>query len=148
MHTVVQIDINASPSSVWKVISDIENSAGVITGIQKIEIHNKPASGIVGLKWKETRTMFGKTATEVMWVTDAVEKERYSVRAESHGAVYLTDFRIEVEDGTVLLSTEFRSEPQSPGAKIMDFLFGGMMRKATASAFMDDLADIKRAVEG
>ena len=36
-----------------------------ITNIININILNKPVDGIVGLKWEETRKMFGKEATEV-----------------------------------------------------------------------------------
>ena len=147
MHTLVRIDIESTPSKIWKVITDIENSVTTIRGIQKIEVLEKPESGLTGFKWRETRTMFGKEATEVMWITGAEENRSYSVRAESHGSVYLTDFRIEEEDGAVMLTTEFRSEPQSFGAKLMNGLFGKMMRKATAAAFLEDLEDIKKAVE-
>lgn len=147
MKASVQININASAAAVWNVITDIKNCMDVISGIEAIEIHNMPESGLVGLKWKETRTMFGKTATEVMWITDSVENERYSVRAESHGSVYLTDLRLESEDSRVLLTYEFRSEPRTGGAKFMDILFGRMMRKATAKGLMNDLEDIKKAVE-
>lgn len=147
MHTLVQIDIESTASKVWKVITDFENSVNTIRGIQKIEVLEKPETGLVGFKWRETRTMFGKEATEVMWITDMEENRSYSVRAESHGAVYLTRFGIEEEDGKVLLTTEFRSEPRTFGAKLMNVVFSRMMRKATASAFLEDLEDIRKAAE-
>jgi len=43
-----------------------------------IEVLEKPDAGFVGFKWKETRKMFGKEATEIMWITDSVENEYFS----------------------------------------------------------------------
>ena len=85
MKINVDIVINGSNEKVWEVIADIEHSPEVISGIEQVEVLEKPADGLVGLKWKETRTMFGKTATEVMWITDVEEGTSYSTRAESHG---------------------------------------------------------------
>lgn len=47
--------------------------------------HENTASGLVGLKWRETRMLFGKEATAEKWITDAVENECYKTRAESDG---------------------------------------------------------------
>jgi hypothetical protein len=59
----VQITINASKASVWATITDIENAAKTVSGIDDIEIVEKPANGLVGLRWRETRMLFGKPAT-------------------------------------------------------------------------------------
>lgn len=77
MKIAIDIDIKAPKEQVWKVITDIENSVNTITGIDDIEILNKPIDSIVGLKWKETRTIFGKSATEIMWITEAKENNYY-----------------------------------------------------------------------
>ena len=148
MNTMVQVEIDGDIGKVWNLVTDIENSPGIINGIDAVEILNKPDNGLVGLKWKETRTLFGKTATEIMWITDAVEQSNYAVRAESHGSVYLTDFRLEGRDGRVLLSTSFRSEAQSFMARLFNALLGRMMSKATAKALLEDLHDIRKAIEG
>ena len=89
MEVATSVLIQAPRAAVWKRITDIEHAPQTISGIEKVEILERPASGLVGLKWKETRTMFGKTATETMWITDAVEPEFYKTRAESHGAIYV-----------------------------------------------------------
>lgn len=147
MKARAEIEISAAKEMVWKVITDIDNTANVISGIESVEILNRPESGFVGFKWKETRIFMGKTATEIMWVADSTEFSQYSVRAESHGSVYLTDFQINDSISPLVLSVEFRSIPNTFGARFMDFLFGGMMTKATEKAFMADLEDIKKEVE-
>ena len=147
MNTEVQVEINGTREDVWKVITDIEYSVNTINGIEKIEVLEKPADGIVGLKWRETRTMFGRTATEVMWITDAVENKSYKTRAESHGAVYITTFDLSEEDEKVHLTMNFKGVPQTFGAKIMAALTSGMIKKSTEEALMNDLMDIKAKVE-
>jgi len=74
--------INAPKEAIWGVITDIENATKNLNGVEKVEILEQPSDGLVGLKWIETRTIFGKTATETMWITEAVENKFYQTRAE------------------------------------------------------------------
>jgi len=141
-----QITINSTKDKVWKIITDIENSNTFITGIEKIEILEQNGKEFNGLKWKETRTMFGQTATEIMWITDSKEKESYSTRAESHGAIYITEFTLKEKEGATELSMDFSSKSVTFKAKLLSVMFFIFMR-ATKKAFRDDLIDIKAAVE-
>ena len=129
--------IAGSKAQVWNVITDIEKSPSFITGIEQVEILEQPKNGLVGLKWKETRTMFGQTATEIMWVTDAEEHVSYQTRAESHGAVYKSGFMLNEENGKTRLTMSLMSVITNP-----------IFKNATAKAFKQDLNDIKRRVEG
>ena len=147
MTISVQIQIDVSKEKIWQVIADIENSTNVISGIEKIEILEKPSDGLVGLKWKETRTMFGKTASEIMWITDAEEPSYYRTRAESHGAVYITELRITERESSSILTMTFTAEIVKLGAKIMWAMMGFMMRGSTKKALQQDLNDIKAAAE-
>ena len=142
-----QIEIQAPKEAIWQVISDIENAVKNVSGIEKIEILEKPAEGLVGLKWRETRTLFGSTATEVMWITEAVENEFYQTRAESHGAVYISRMYITEQEGKCWLAMEFQSRAQTFGARLMGALMGWMMKSSTAKALQQDLQDIKAVVE-
>ncbi len=148
MQVNVSTDISATPSKVWKIITDIENSQATISGIDKVEVL-EPAKGpsITGLKWKETRTMFGREATEVMWITEAKANSHYDTRAESHGAVYTTRMVVEKIDGGTRLSMTFNGEPQTRGAKIMWALTGWMAKGAMRKTCAKDLDDIKAAAE-
>jgi len=147
MQLSVQIQIDGSREEIWKVITDIENCADRISGIEEVEILEKPEAGLVGLKWKETRTMFGKSATEVMWITDVVENESYDVRAESHGAVYSSKLSIVEEGGSLILRMDFGGEAQTFMAKLMSAIMGMFFKGATEKAMLKDLEDIKAAVE-
>jgi len=148
MKINVEVPIQGSNEDIWKVITDIENSPANIKGIQKVEIHNNPGESLVGMKWTETRTLFGKTATETMWITDAEKNKYYKTRAESHGAVYTTHTNLFEKDGQTYLGMEFNSEAQSFAAKLMAGVFGLMFKNATRKALHRDLLDIKNVVEG
>jgi len=143
----VQVSINGAREKVWPVITNIENAHKTISGIEKIEVLEKPAEGLVGLKWRETRTLFGKTATEVMWITDARENESYSTRAESHGSVYKTNLALSEQGQNTQLTMEFEGVPQTFAAKLMSATMGIFFKGATKKALMQDLVDIKTAVE-
>ena len=148
MELSVNVDINAPRERVWRIITDIESASKVIDGISKVEVLEKPENGLIGLKWRETRMMFGKEATEVMWITGVVENESYETRAKSHGALYET--RTEVRDGEnggSVLSMSFRGTPLTTGAKLMWVFLGHMFRSSTRKALLEDLDCMKRAAE-
>lgn len=141
------VTINGSRASAWAAITDIENAAKVISGIQSIEIVERPATGLVGLRWRETRVLFGKPATVEKWITDAVEQEYYRTRAEDGGFVFTTTKRISESGGRLTLSETHETAPQGIRAQVMSIpmrlFFKGVIRKA----LLQDLNDIKAAVE-
>ena len=147
MALEVEVTIEGPKEEVWDVITDIENSPKTITGIEKVEILEKPGEGLVGLKWKETRTLFGRTATEIMWITDVEENEMYETRAESHGAVYISSLTVSEQEGKTRLTMDFDAAAQTLGAKVMAAITSVFFKNATKNAFMQDLVDIKAAVE-
>ncbi len=147
MAIEASVTINGSKEEVWRVITEIENSSRTITGIEKIEVLDKPATGLVGLKWRETRTLYGKQATEVMWITDAQEYEYYKTRAESHGAVYISRLALSGDGHQTQLTMEFDVLPQTFSAKVMSAIMGRFVNNATKTALEQDLKDIKAAVE-
>lgn len=146
METSASLKINATKEQVWAVVTDIDSAKQRIECILDIEVLERPDSGIVGLKWRETREMFGKQATETMWITEAKDNEYYVTEAENSGCLYHSTIRIiELEDG-VELAMSFKATPLSLFAKIMSpmmFMMKGMIKKA----FEKDLRDIKNILE-
>jgi carbon monoxide dehydrogenase subunit G len=147
MECSTSIEISKPRADVWEAITDIQNAAGMISGIMSLEVLENPETGLVGFKWKETRKMFGKEATEIMWVTDAEENEYYRTRAESHGSVYKTRLSLSDEGGRTRLTMTFTGEPRTMGAKVMSFFMGGLMKGSMEKELLKDLADIKKFVE-
>lgn len=147
MQCSTSIEISRPRADVWKAISDIQNAAGMISGILSLEVLENPDTGLVGFKWKETRKMFGKEATEIMWITDAEENEYYCTRAESHGSVYKTRLSLNDGAGQTRLTMAFTGEPQTMGAKVISFFMGGLMKGSMEKELLKDLTEIKKFVE-
>jgi len=146
MFAEVQVTINGSKAAVWAAITNIENASEIISGILKIEIVEKPANGLLGLKWRETRMLFGEPTTVEKWITDAAENEFYKTKAEDSGFVFITTMTISENSGGITLTSSHDSKPQGIGARIKSipmFLFKRVVRKA----ILQDLNDIKAAVE-
>jgi len=147
MKISVDTDIEAPRQRVWEIITDIEHANANISGIDLVEVLEKPADGLRGLKWRETRTMFGKRATEVMWITDVEEGRSYDTQAESHGSIYRSRLALDEEQDHTRLTMSFVGEPQNLAAKAMWLATGWMFKGATAKALRQDLRDIKAAAE-
>jgi len=105
MIVEAQVTINGSKAAIWAAITNIENASETISGIEKIEVLQKPANGLVGLRWRETRMLFGKPATAEKWITDAAENEFYKTKAEDQGFVYLCTKSISESSGGITLET-------------------------------------------
>src|SRR5215813_7606711 len=118
MIVEAQVTINGSRAAIWTTITDIANASETIKGIEEIEILEKPARGLVGLKWRETRMFFGKPAAVEKWITDAAENEFYRTRAESDGFVFLSTTSISESRGGITLTSTHEYLPQGFVARL------------------------------
>jgi hypothetical protein len=146
MFVEAQVTINGSKAATWAAITNIENASEIISGIENIEILEKPANGLVGLRWRETRMLFGEPATVEKWITEAAENEFYKTRAEDRGVAFITTMSISESSGGITLTSSHDTQPQGMAARLMSipmFLFKGVAKKA----LLQDLNDIKSAVE-
>lgn len=141
------VGIEAPPARVYEVVTDLENAAERISGIKSMEVLTDGPFG-VGTRFRETRVVFGKEATEEMEVVAVTPGEGYELRAESHGHVYKSFVRVRPEGSGSVLSMGFEGHPQGMAARIVGTLMGAMMRSQTKKMMDQDLADIKRAAEG
>ncbi|MBD80877.1 MAG: hypothetical protein CL840_18315 [Crocinitomicaceae bacterium] len=147
MELSVSVEINKPREEVWKAIVDFENCSNYIESITDLQVLEKPADTLIGFKWKETRVLFGKEATETMWITDYVENEYYQTRAESHGSIYKSWLSIEQVGDKSQLTMSFEGQAQSFFAKVFSVLMGSMMKGSMKKALLKDLNDIKGYLE-
>lgn len=135
--------IDASLKDVYEVFTDIENAENRLSDVTKVEIVERPDKGLKGLKWRETRVMFGKEATEEMWVNTAKKNSFYEVMADSQGVVYKTLFEFKKLKQGTKVKIKFEGKPYSLSAKILSVIalfFKGVTRKALERD-LDDLKD-------
>lgn len=144
----VQREIHAGPHAVWRVITDLDRAADVLSGVVKIE-RLEGVGYDVGVRWRETRRMFGKEVTEEMWVSAVDEPRSTTVSSESAGTVYTSVFTCEPSELGTVLSVDFSGRTESPslGQRVAWALFGKMGLKASETALKQDLADIATAAE-
>lgn len=146
LHCSTDRHIAAPPEALWALVSDLDRWAGTISAIRRVEKLTDGPLG-PGTRFRETRVMFGREATEVMTVDDFQPPHRMTFLAESHGSKYFSEIRFEPDAGGTRATIAFRAEPQSVGAKVMGVLMGPMMKGSIIKAFDADLADMQRAVE-
>ncbi|HIA48749.1 MAG TPA: hypothetical protein EYN96_12475 [Candidatus Hydrogenedentes bacterium] len=84
MKLRIEETIATPVKQVFETLSNIN-----ISGIQKVEILSDTTEG-EGHRWRETREMFGKEATEDMEITHYNPPLGYHVEASSHGMRYVT----------------------------------------------------------
>jgi len=147
MLVEAQVTIHGSKAAIWAVITNIESAAELISGIERIEVLERPAHGLVGLRWRETRMLFGKPATAEKWITDAADSEFYTTRAESNGFVFLSTMTIAESGGGMTLTSSHDSRPQGFVARLQSIPMGVLFKGVARRALLQDLNDIKSAVE-
>jgi hypothetical protein len=148
MIVEAQVTINGSKEAIWAAITNIENAAEIISGIENIEVIEKQANGLIGLRWRETRMLFGKPATAEKWITDAAENAFYKTRAEDNGFVFFSTMTIsDSGNGSFTLTSSHDSQPQGIIARLMSIPMGLLFKGVAKKAILQDLNDIKSAVE-
>lgn len=92
--TQVSRHVQASAVVVWQVITDLEGTARHLPGILRLERLSDDGPGTYrrGTRWRETRRMFGREASEVMEVAAVDPERRTDIVAEHDGVRYETGF--------------------------------------------------------
>jgi carbon monoxide dehydrogenase subunit G len=145
---VVQRRIAAGQDAVWAALTDLAGMERVLSGVSKVEVLTQGPFG-VGTRWRETRRMFGKDATEEMWVTASEPPRRYVVEAESHGTHYISEWRLTADGpASTTVGMTFTGVPSGGAAGLLARVLGGLGAKAVSRAIAKDLDDVAAAVEG
>ena len=142
----IKKQIQGPPEKVFEYAADLHKAADRISGIRKLEVLTDGPIG-VGTRWRETRMIFKKEATEEMEITAFEPPKSYSVGAESHGCRYLSDFRFHPNGEGTEVEWVFQAVPLTFMAKAMSVMMKPMMKSMTKMC-EKDLDDLKAAVEG
>ncbi|MFJ8536432.1 SRPBCC family protein [Streptomyces sp. NPDC093591] len=145
---VVERRIAAGQGRVWEAMTDLGGMADVISGVTRVEVLTEGGFG-VGTRWRETRRMFGKEATEEMWVTACEPPERYVVEAESHGSHYVSEWLLRPDGASATtVRMTFTAVASGGVTRLLARIMGGVGARAVSKAVAKDLDDIAAAVEG
>jgi hypothetical protein len=138
--------VSAPPQAVFQQAADFPRAADRIRGILRIEmLTDGPVR--VGTRFKETRMMFKRECTEQMEVSAFEPPHRYTLTSISCGCRYEATLRFTPARGGTDVEMTFDAQPLTFLAKLMSFMMRPMM-KSCMKLIAQDLADLKRAIEG
>ena len=143
----LQTTIAAAPDTVWDVLTDIPCWPLWLPNIVRLEMLGDGAFG-VGLRFRETRKMFGRNATEVFEVIALQSPGSLLLHVDgregsSRRGSYSFKYRLEPVAVGTCLHLDARIEGMGWFFRRVGKLFAGGFRRALAA----DLAAFKRHVE-
>lgn len=136
------LEIHAPPASVWAAMTDIEHCAGRIPAIKEIVMLTPGPVGL-GTRWRETRLMFGRDATETMEIYEWQPGVAYTAGATNCGCEYRATLRCKPHGQITILASEFNAKPLTLFAKFMGAVMMPFMKNAMRKALRGDLDAIK-----
>jgi carbon monoxide dehydrogenase subunit G len=145
MQVAVEAFINAPPDAAFRTAADIADWPRFISAIDAIEVLSPGAVG-VGTRFRETRAMFGRKATEEMTVAAIEPPRRLVLTARNHGTAYRAEHSLAPEGVGTRLTLTFEGRPVTLLARLLvpiGLLFMGTVKRQLES----DLADLKREAE-
>ncbi|MEU9996049.1 SRPBCC family protein [Streptomyces sp. NPDC048370] len=145
---VVERRVEAPPGPVWEVLTDLREMPRILNGVERVEVLTEGGFG-VGTRWRETRRMMGKEATEEMTVTEAEPPDRYVTVADSHGMHYVSEIALRpAGTGATTVRMTFSATPAEGNRMgFLAKLLSGLGAKAVSRALAKDLDDVAASVE-
>lgn len=141
--------VQARVERVWEVLTDVAHADQTLSGVEHVELMTEGPYR-VGTKWRETRRMFGKEATEQMQVTVAEGPTRTVIESDSPGVHYVTEFTLTPSSAAATRLRMSFTAVQGQASKLhmaLWRLFGRLGVKATEKVMAKDLADIAARAE-
>ncbi|MFD3947828.1 SRPBCC family protein [Streptomyces sp. NPDC058579] len=145
---VVERRIQAPPGPVWEAMTDLRGMERMLAGVERVEVLTEGGFG-VGTRWRETRKMFGKEATEEMTVTEAEPPDRYVTVADSHGMHYVSEIALRPDGAGATVARMTFSATPAAGSRMgfLAKLMSGLGAKAVSRALAKDLDDVAASLE-
>lgn len=142
----VEKHINSDPATVFTRATDVAAWPDSIPAVIKTEVLTEGPVG-EGTRFRETRKMFGKEASEEMTFSAFEPSSRYCLRCENHGARYEFEHLVTPDGDGTKLEMRGTIEATNPVSKVMMTLFAPM-RKQFVNQCTADLDHLKASIEG
>ncbi len=148
---VIHLDrqIYATPEQVWKILTDIEQSAETIRSVTNVQVLDGAESFGVGTRWREDRALMGHRGTEELEVTEAHEPSHFAVRTtRDKDVVTMTYTLTPLGQGTRLSLTLVDDMSARGVPSVLAWtLWGEVSMHSTRRMLMHDLDDVAQAAE-
>lgn len=148
MQIEVSRQVAAPAAAVWEVMTDLASAPDVMGSVIAVEILEGSSPLTLGTRWRETRRMFGREATEVMAVTAMDPGRWYTVTALSGSTTYRSTLGVDPHGADAsTLTMRFGATSSSFVSRALAATVGRMFLSSTRAALEADLADMARAAE-
>ena len=128
-------ELAASPHEIFRAMTDLDGAGEWMPGFVRIQRLGAPGELGVGSRWRETRRMFGKEATEEFEVTEVSPPERLRLRVDgSKGASGAGEFLFTYTLVPTVLGTLVTLDGEIRGLTgvmgVMGRVFSGIFKRA------------------
>jgi uncharacterized membrane protein len=145
-QVTVSRSIAAPADRVWAVFTDISAAPDNLSAVDAIELLT-PGPFAEQLRWKETRRIYGRTATEEMWVSALDAGRAYTVSAGATGTKYQSHFEF-VPTGDASTTVHFTFSGESHGvARVISAVMWPLFKRKLAKELSRDLDDLAKVCE-
>lgn len=137
--------IHASPAVVFDTFTNLDRATERVPSIVRIERLTPGAFGL-GTKFRETRVVFKREASETFEVTAFEPNQMFELTARSCGAMYQTQFRFAPTDAGTRVDVAMTIRAESFLAKLftpLSRMMMGMVKKCVAA----DVVALKKVAE-
>lgn len=138
--------VDRPPEMVFAQFTNFAEAANHVDAITRVEMLTDGPVGL-GTRFRETRMMFGKEATEEMEITAFEQNRLYTLGCESCGCEHAYTFRFEPERGGTRVRVEAEMKALNIGAKIVMPLMNLFMGGTIKQCLRDDLVQMKAVAE-
>jgi carbon monoxide dehydrogenase subunit G len=145
MELHVSREVAAPCERVWEIVTDLDAAPSVLSGVERLD----GGEGFgVGTRWRETRTMFGKRATEVMEVTAVEPSDRYTLVARHGKTTYTSGVSVApLGDDRCRVGMSFDAATSGVVGRVLGATLGRLFVGATRKGLQRDLDDIAAHAE-
>lgn len=137
--------IKADPARTFAVFADFRAADQRVEGIKKLEVLTDGPIG-KGTRFRETRIMFNREATEEMEITDFQPGRSYTVTCNSCGVAWNSTFKFEPDGQGTRVRLEMNCKPLTLFAKLMSPL-GSLMAGSLRKCIEKDMTDLRTYIE-
>jgi len=134
-----------APQRAFAAVTDFAAAPGYVSGIDSTEILTPGPLG-VGSRIRETRTLYGRSATEEMEISAWDPPRSAVIEARSHGAHYVSSYTVTPRDGGAEVRLVFEARPLTLSARLLSFLTRRMF-KGVRNMMIRDLREAKLHAE-
>ena len=131
MQIAVKCFVETPPDAAFSTAIDISNWPRFISSVQSVELLT-PGPVAAGTRFRETRSMFGRQASEDMTLAQIEPPRRFLLTAFNHGTAYRAEHLFAPEAAGTRTTLVFEGQPATLLARLfapLGWLFLGSLKR-------------------